>query len=262
MPELTHPVSAGTSKIYFNKIVYFFPYFIHSLLVSLCNLSERKLFLIFFSKKLSIFLFLAVYYIEGDEMIEKILKLMELKGFIVSEEDRMVKKYGLELFLNACANAAILMITGCLLGYPLQTVLFYLTYLFFKKDTGGYHADSHAGCILQFNLACLCLFLSYRYGRWRLRKKCILLFLSLMVFLFAPVTSRNKKISQKQQERHHRNAVLKMFFMCLLLYTLEYIPFWNDSRTDFIYLGLLMVGVTLLLGIIKNIYLERKEKVK
>lgn len=193
-------------------------------------------------------------------MIKKILELMALNGYIISDEDRTVKKYGLELFLNACANAAILMLIGCLLGYPLQTVLFYLTYLFFKKDTGGYHADSHAGCILQFNLSCLLLFLFYRSRRFPLPRECILLLLFCMIFFFAPVISRNKKISQERQARHHRNAVLKSFFMSLLLYMLEYTSLLNDSEMDFIYLGLFMVSVTILLGIIKNIYLERRQE--
>ena len=193
-------------------------------------------------------------------ILDKLLDNMEEQGLISTAEERMVKRYGMELFFNACANAMIILLIGCLLSCPLQAAVFYFTYVFLKKDTGGYHANSHIGCILQFNCTCLILFLLYQYHILKLHRTGILIFLFLCIFLFAPVISLSKHLSEDQKNKHRRQARLKAFLVLILHLVLEHWIRFSPAITDYIYLGLLMVGITIILGEFKNKYLKRKNR--
>lgn len=193
-------------------------------------------------------------------ILEILLDNMEGNGLISSDEDRMVKRYGMELFFNACVNTMAILLIGCLLSCPLQAAIFYFTYVSLKKDTGGYHANSHIGCILQFNGTCLILFLLYQHHILRIHRAGILIFLLLCVFLFAPVISLGKRLPTNQENRHRRYARIKVILAIILLFILEHWIKLSPAITGYIYLGLLMVGATVILGEFKNKYLKRKQK--
>ena len=120
-------------------------------------------------------------------MLDKIIFLMKKNLLILTEDDEIVVKYGLELLFNTVISVSVLMIIGILMGLFKETLLFYLTYLFLKKNTGGYHANSHLGCVLQFNSFCLIIFLLYRYSLLPICETAILFLLIVSVFFFAPV---------------------------------------------------------------------------
>lgn len=180
--------------------------------------------------------------------LEKILDSMEAQGMISSAEERAVKRYGIELLFNAAANTIGIMLQGFLLGRPWHTAIFYCTYLLFKKDTGGYHAGSHLGCILQFNCACLALFLAYQYGGLPIWRPGILICLLLSVFLFAPVISEKKKISFSQYHTHKMHARIKTVLAAALLPAIEQFTAVAPEFLQYIYLGLLFLEITVLLG--------------
>lgn len=185
--------------------------------------------------------------------LEKILDLMETKGMISSIEERTVRRYGLELLFNGAANTTGLLIQGFLLGRPLHVIIFYCTYLFFKIDTGGYHARSHLACILQFNLACFLLLTSYQYGYFALYKLGILILLLICVFLFAPVVSHMKQLSKEQQKLHRSRARRKSIITVLLL-IMGQIAKIRFMMIDYLYLGLLLTEITVLMGAAQNLY--------
>lgn len=188
--------------------------------------------------------------------LEKILDSMETQGMISSTEERVVKRYGMELLFNAIVNTAGILLQGFLLGRPWHTIVFYCTYLLLKRDTGGYHAESHLGCILQFNCACLALFLTYQYGFLPIWHPGVLWGLFVCVFLFAPIISTNKKISFEQYQVHKMRARIKTVLFIILLPLIEVVTV-NQEACNYVYLGLLLLEVTILMGVIKS-YVKQK----
>lgn len=171
---------------------------------------------------------------------------------VQNTEDETVLRYGLELLFNACASIPLLLFIGYMTGYLIPAVFFYLTYLYLKKDTGGYHAGSRIGCILQYNLTCLALFLLYRHRWIPIRPGVILIFLYIFVYAFAPVLSLKKKISAEQIFRHKKAARRKCVFITLFCFCIHYFHILPSLWEDFIYLGLLMLCLTILLGVLEN----------
>lgn len=185
-------------------------------------------------------------------MYKIIVNKMKLHHLILTEEDEIIFRYGLELLLNALVSVSVLLTISALLGYFNETIIFYLTYLFLKKNTGGYHAESHVGCILQFNLFCFLLFLFYRYGLLPIHETGILSLLIISVFFFAPLEDKNKKITDEQFQKHKKACLAKLAFITALCICLRLFHVTQNSLYDFFYLGLLMVSITVLLGTLKK----------
>lgn len=173
---------------------------------------------------------------------------MKSHGYLASEDEEIIFRYGLELLLNAIVSVSVLLCIGTLLGYLKETIVFYLTYLFLKKNTGGYHANSHLGCILQFNLFYLCFFLLYKHDLLPVNRIGIVFLLVISVFGFAPIEDRNKKVTREQFALHKRNARIKTIVLVILCICLELFHAPHSSLHDFFYLGMLMVSITILLG--------------
>lgn len=185
-------------------------------------------------------------------MINRITKIMKSHGYLPTKEDEIIFHYGLELLLNAVVSVSVLLCIGTLLGYLKETIIFYLTYLFLKKNTGGYHANSHLGCILQFNLCCLCFFLLYKHHLLPLYRPGIIFLLLVSVFVFAPIEDHNKKVAPKQFTVHKKAARVKTIVLVVLSTCLELFQASYRSLLDFFYLGILMISITVLLGAFKN----------
>lgn len=184
-------------------------------------------------------------------LMDKIIQILTNNNLIKTKEDEAIIRYGLELLLNAVVSVSILLTLGAVLGIFWETLIFYITYLFLKKNTGGYHADSHIGCITQFNLFCLILFLLQKHHLILIPRLVIHLFLIICVFGFAPVKSENKKISPQKMTCHKKTARIKCLIVCVLSPVLKRLHF-PESLLQYYYLGLLMICITILLGARKN----------
>lgn len=185
-------------------------------------------------------------------MIDRISNIMKSHGYISSKDEEIIFRYGLELLLNAIASVSVLLCISTLLGYFNEAIVFYLTYLFLKKNTGGYHANSHLGCILQFNVFCLCLFLLYKYNVLPIYRAGIVLLLIISVFCFAPLEDSNKKVTPEQFASHKRESRIKTIVLVVVCICLELLQAPYNSLSDFFYLGMLMVSITVLLGALKK----------
>ncbi len=185
-------------------------------------------------------------------MLDKIVFLMKKNRLILAEDDEIVVKYGLELLFNTVISVSVLMIIGILMGYFKETILFYLTYLFLKKNTGGYHANSHLGCVLQFNSFCLIIFLLYRYSLLPICETAILFLLIVSVFFFAPVEDHNKEVLPDQLLLHKHTCRRNTIFLVILCICLKLLHVPTNSMYNFFYLGMLMISITILLGSFKN----------
>ena len=180
------------------------------------------------------------------------MNVMTEKQLVSSEEDAIVIRYGLELIINSIISITILFSIGTLLGFFKETVVFYLTYLFLKKNTGGYHANSHIGCIQQFNLSCLAMFLLYKHGLLPIYETGLLFVMVFSVFIFAPIEDRNKKIPAEMFQSHKRKCRGKAIFLLVLGLVLKVSNIRHNTLYDFFYLGILMVCITILFGYLKK----------
>lgn len=78
---------------------------------------------------------------------------------VIEEDDREIYEYGAELIFSAVANTLILFLIAGVLHRTWEAACFSLGFLGLRGYVGGFHASSHARCILCFSLLVCCLFL-------------------------------------------------------------------------------------------------------
>lgn len=177
-----------------------------------------------------------------DEMVKKIKKECGL-----NEDEALVFKYGYELFLNSVAVFFNILMIGALCGYLIQSFLFFCCYSYVKKDTGGYHAKSHVSCIFQFNMAYVLLLVMYYFTELNF----ILVFVTcvvsvVIIFLYAPVVSKDRYLLEEEVIGHKKYAQIKILILCGICLLGEII--FHNTYTDFMYLAVCMITITVILG--------------
>lgn len=75
-----------------------------------------------------------------------------LKNEIVKAEDREIYDYGFEAVLSTVVNTVIVLVIGSLAHIFLESIVFLIAFAILRVYCGGYHARTHAGCILTFML--------------------------------------------------------------------------------------------------------------
>lgn len=179
-------------------------------------------------------------------MIEKIVTYIEEERKLDKDES-MIFKYGFELLLNMMANFLLVIMIGSLWGYPIQSVLFYCCYVFVKKDSGGYHAKSHLSCVFQFNMVYFTLVALYKFFVFSKTVMFLIIVMTIFsVFQFAPIVSKQKKLTEMEVALHRRGVRVKSVILCSMWFVGEIM--FHNSYTDFIFLSVCMLEITILLG--------------
>jgi accessory gene regulator B len=135
-------------------------------------------------------------------------------GGAIRAEDRDIYVYGLEILLSSAANALIVLAAGLLLGKLPETILFMLFFAVLRGTAGGYHADTHAACILIMAVAygaamvVLTLLPSAALPWFSL---CAAVTSVIAVLAFAPAPHENKPISGKELLKFRKLSVCISF---------------------------------------------------
>lgn len=134
-----------------------------------------------------------------------------IASYLVSngaKQNRQVLAYGAECFLNEIISNGLLILVGIFTNRLLELLLWSLCFCALRVQVGGFHAPTHAGCIIGGTLVGIAsLFLSpilLRYPAVTL----ILVFLSLLLaIIIAPVPHKNKMYLQEKRSSIKKKVV-------------------------------------------------------
>ena len=65
---------------------------------------------------------------------------------VITEEEKEVCAYGMELIISGIISVALVIIIGLITGSIWYAVIYNMMMILIRTYTGGYHADTHAGC--------------------------------------------------------------------------------------------------------------------
>lgn len=135
-------------------------------------------------------------------------------GGAIRNEDRDIYEYGLEILISSAANALIVLIAGLLLGKLPETILFMLFFAVLRGAAGGYHADTHAACILIMAAAygaamAALMFLPASVLPWV--ALCAAGTSAAAVLAFAPASHENKPITGKELLKFRKLSICISF---------------------------------------------------
>lgn len=158
------------------------------------------------------------------------------EGLSLSEERRLVVEYGLMGLMQMAAILAAAVFLGAVFGFVLEAVVIFFAVGLLRRNTGGVHAQTMAGCTLMsvgvvVLLAALC-----RYGLGHIGSRGLLwtvqaFFYGVSVFQIyrkAPMDTPNKPITKPEKIRRLR---LRSFYTLGLYAALSSaLLLWGGNR--------------------------------
>lgn len=84
-----------------------------------------------------------------DNLAEKIAFFLVQKE-IIQKQKIEIYIYGFELLLSTICNGILLIIISIFLHVFWQTILMIIPFIIIRSNAGGFHAQTHAGCMIGF----------------------------------------------------------------------------------------------------------------
>lgn len=147
-------------------------------------------------------------------MLQKISKSMA-HFFVVQNVSKLeyeaVYAYGAEILLSTVINGCIVAAIAILTKTVFPSLIFLLVFILMRRTAGGYHADTHIGCMAILVLVHLAfviliknistnIMVTYSIGS--------IIFTSLSVYFFAPVEHPNKPLKAIERNILRKKAVI------------------------------------------------------
>ena len=170
---------------------------------------------------------------------------------VIGEPDKETYQYGLELLISTFINLVIMIGISIAFGHPLIVVPYLLAFIPFRLFAGGYHARNHLFCILfnalTYSVSCL-IALHVKESTGILA--CVIeSSVSLaVVFLFAPVSAKNKPLTQEEKKRNRMISLVIALGFILLCITLYYAHKLGSPWCNMLFCGQMMAVVLLTIG--------------
>ena len=110
----------------------------------------------------------------------------------------------MELLLSDVLNGLLALIIALVSETVLPTLLFFTVFMILRHFSGGYHADTHYGCILTMGV----VMLIYCFGICSVPSESVwiidiafIVFSGIFIFRLSPVAHPNKPISEEKGKR-------------------------------------------------------------
>lgn len=123
----------------------------------------------------------------------------------ITEEEKEVCAYGMELIISGIISVALVIIIGLITGNIWYAVIYNMMMILIRTYTGGYHADTHAGCNVCYCGTYMISLLMLRiqmYVKGTIITWLIALAGYLIIVLNAPLEHHNKKLTMEQKEKY------------------------------------------------------------
>ena len=124
---------------------------------------------------------------------------------LLQKKKKEVCAYGMELIISGIISVALVLIIGLITGNIWYAVIYNMMMILIRTYTGGYHADTHAGCNVCYCGVYLISLLMLRIQVY-IRETIIITWLIaltgyLIIVLNAPLEHHNKKLMMEQKEK-------------------------------------------------------------
>lgn len=178
-----------------------------------------------------------------------------IKEDIVSEEQRDVYQYGVELSVSTLIGLLIVLAIGVLSGRFTESVIFYIVFCLTRAFCGGFHAHSHLLCKLTFTCVII-LVLAMNLVLDPIESYfwfALYLYSLIIVCTFAPVENPNKNLTSYDKKRC---KIISIILMVVWLVVMILFYSFGSELYHIVALTLFFVANLMLLGK----YSERRDK--
>jgi len=179
----------------------------------------------------------------------------------IIEKDRAeIYGYGLELLFATLINGVLVAAASLVLGVFWQSVLMLVPFMLIRANAGGFHAETHIGCMLGFMtvyLSCVLFAKHLTPGAAGPAALAGLLTGAAIILVVGPLPHKNRSVSNRELAAYRIKARLLALGLLIAGLTGSYFaPAW------FLYfaLGLDIAAGSLLAGCIKSKWEGRRKE--
>lgn len=178
----------------------------------------------------------------------------------ITQEEYELYVYGLFMLLSQIMFLIVICIIGISLGCILESIIFYIAFLFTRRYAGGYHASTETRCEILSTLSLLSCMLVIKVSKtydFQIVLSIITLLSAICIFVLCPLDTPEKPLSEKEF-KYFRKVSRLILFVIVLLIVLSYC---FRIRFAFVPLcmSLILESILLIAGKIKSTVLEIKE---
>lgn len=166
---------------------------------------------------------------------------------IVSEEQREIYQYGVELVISSLIGLFLILVIGLLSGNFIESVIFYTVFCSTRMFCGGFHAHSHLLCKATFVGAFILVIVidlvlnNIESFYWFI----IYIYCLIIVCAFAPVENSNKTLTTNDVKRCKSISFILMMVWLTVMFLL-YI--FGSELYHIVALTLFFIANLMLLG--------------
>lgn len=151
------------------------------------------------------------------KLSKKLLSIL-YRHKLIDNDNIELLEYGLFLFFSYILYAVICLACGAVFHSLIQSVIFYLTFCVVRVFAGGFHASTETRCFIISALSIIISVYSIKQFTVQNLNLCfviLLLISSIIIFIFAPVDTDNKKLDSEERKRFRK--ISRIILICFLL---------------------------------------------
>lgn len=149
-------------------------------------------------------------------LLEASVTMLIRNGIIESSEEELYR-FGIKQLFLCIVNVVTSLVIGAICGMLWQSVLFSLAYIPLRRYAGGYHAKTPGRCYCLSVLLIIGVLMLLKHIAFpKIAMITILAVAAFIILLKAPVESKNKPLSDAEQNAYKRKTRIILGLECLL----------------------------------------------
>jgi len=178
---------------------------------------------------------------------------------VIERESHAIYVYGFELLISAAVNVLLMAIISIAFRNYFGWVLFLISFISLRTTAGGYHASSHAKCIIITTTGFTTFLLLTRINiDWTN----IIIFTAvisfILILLMSPVEADNKKLNKKIRARTRKVSVCIGVINLLIAATAEFVMQSHSELLIIYFAGVFAAALSMLVAKVLKIQKKRR----
>jgi len=174
---------------------------------------------------------------------------------IISEEDKEIVQFGLESLSGNLLGIVLILAIGIGFGHILEAILLWIFWFFLRKNAGGFHAKTKMGCLLTSSVMLVLSFMIFVSHSNSVMFYTICVFINGgIIWLISPVDNSIKQLDLMEQKAYQSRSRIILIVEEIIWGVGTWLRI--DAIMKSIVMALFIVGISLVLGRVKNLYMK------
>lgn len=179
---------------------------------------------------------------------------------IVKSEHEEIYAYGMEILLSTVINGVMVLIVAAITNTLLPSLIFFTAFIIMRRTAGGYHANTHGGCMVILAAVHLLFILFINFCKLNVIPAFSIIsviYSCISVCLFSPVEHPNKPLSDVNKQKLRKQSIV--FVVCLSFVDV-FMIFLNHEEISLCLSSGIIVSTTGMIAEKITLFLENKNE--